>query len=94
MDDPITPENKEFIREVVQDQQMKYTELAKSIKPEKIQWTPKMQRTGVIARKIGVYPLWLKNGEKITTTLLQASVFSYSSTTCLIKILFRFWIIM
>lgn len=34
-----------------------------------------MQRTGVIARKIGVYPLWLKNGEKITTTLLQASVF-------------------
>lgn len=30
-----------------------------------------MQRTGLIARKIGVYPLWLKDGKKITTTLLQ-----------------------
>lgn len=71
VDDPIAPENVEFIREVVQDQQAKHREWTKSIVPEKIQWTPKMQRTGVIARKIGVYPLWLKNGEKITTTLLQ-----------------------
>lgn len=77
MDDPVTPENVEFIREVVQDQQAKYRERAKSIVPEKIEWTPKMQRTGVIARKIGVYPLWLKNGEKITTTQLQASVFLF-----------------
>lgn len=30
-----------------------------------------MQRTGLIARKIGVYPLWLKDGKKISTTLLQ-----------------------
>lgn len=36
-----------------------------------IEWTPKMQRTGLIARKIGIYPLWLKSGKKITTTLLQ-----------------------
>lgn len=25
----------------------------------------------MIARKIGIYPLWLKNGKKISTTLLQ-----------------------
>lgn len=36
-----------------------------------MEWTPKLQRTGLIARKIGVYPLWLKNGKKISTTLLQ-----------------------
>ncbi|KAH8273312.1 hypothetical protein KR018_011867, partial [Drosophila ironensis] len=34
-------------------------------------WTPKMRRCGVIARKIGQYPLWLKNGQVIRTTLLQ-----------------------
>lgn len=35
------------------------------------EWKPNLQRTGVIARKIGVYPLWLNNGRRITTTLLQ-----------------------
>ncbi|XP_071036392.1 large ribosomal subunit protein uL3m isoform X2 [Parasteatoda tepidariorum] len=28
-------------------------------------------RTGVIARKIGIYPLWTKSGQRIMTTLLQ-----------------------
>ncbi|KAH8314610.1 hypothetical protein KR067_001874, partial [Drosophila pandora] len=31
----------------------------------------KNRRCGTIARKIGEYPLWLNNGEKIRTTLLQ-----------------------
>lgn len=34
-------------------------------------WTPKTIRSGVIARKIGQYPLWKKDGTKIRTTLLQ-----------------------
>jgi len=34
-------------------------------------WNPGLRRCGVIARKIGQYPLWLKNGERIRTTLLQ-----------------------
>lgn len=34
-------------------------------------WTPQIRRSGVIARKIGQYPLWLKNGERVRTTLLQ-----------------------
>lgn len=34
-------------------------------------WTPSARRCGLIARKIGQYPLWLKNGERVRTTLLQ-----------------------
>ncbi|XP_045471262.1 39S ribosomal protein L3, mitochondrial [Harmonia axyridis] len=65
----LTSENKEFIKEVVTD---KYS----VIKPEtpintNIEWTDKMKRTGLIGRKIGIYPLWLKNGKKIQTTLIQ-----------------------
>lgn len=68
-DDFMTQENREFITEVVQD---KYENIVnKSTITNTIEWTPNMRRTGVIAKKIGVLPLWLKNGEKITTTLLQ-----------------------
>ncbi|XP_049278353.1 50S ribosomal protein L3 [Anopheles funestus] len=35
------------------------------------QWSPGLKRTGVIAKKIGQYPLWTKDGQKIRTTLLQ-----------------------
>lgn len=30
-----------------------------------------MMRCGLIARKLGHYPLWLKNGKRIDTTILQ-----------------------
>lgn len=36
-------------------------------------WNRFMTRTGVIARKIGNYPMWLKNGTPVRTTLLQVS---------------------
>lgn len=36
-----------------------------------MEWQKNFRRTGVIARKIGIYPMWLKNGKKISTTLLQ-----------------------
>ncbi|XP_066151893.1 large ribosomal subunit protein uL3m [Euwallacea fornicatus] len=70
-DDELSPENSEFIKEVLQDQVAKCTEQANQIIPNKILWTPNMARTGVIAKKIGIYPMWLKNGTKISTTLLQ-----------------------
>ncbi|XP_058468207.1 large ribosomal subunit protein uL3m [Malaya genurostris] len=35
------------------------------------QWKLGLKRTGVIAKKIGQYPLWKKDGTKIRTTLLQ-----------------------
>ena len=38
------------------------------------EWNIKSQRTGVIARKIGIYPLWNTKGEKILTTLLQVLI--------------------
>lgn len=32
-----------------------------------------MLRSGLIARKLGHYPLWLKNGKRIDTTILQVA---------------------
>lgn len=37
------------------------------------EWRKGMQRTGLIAKKIGVYPLWLKNGKRVSSTLLQVN---------------------
>ncbi|CAH1109181.1 unnamed protein product [Psylliodes chrysocephalus] len=68
-DEQVTPENEKFIQQIIQD---KYSNVSpKGEIPGNIEWTPELQRTGVIAKKIGIYPLWLKNGKKIQTTLLQ-----------------------
>lgn len=65
----LTAENKEFIKEVVSD---KYNIIEpKSTINTNIVWSNKLKRTGLIGRKIGIYPLWLKNGKKISTTLIQ-----------------------
>ncbi|KAJ8921075.1 hypothetical protein NQ315_015871 [Exocentrus adspersus] len=69
-DEYLTPENREFVKEVVQDTYNKNLPLAQDITTN-VEWTPKLQRTGVIARKIGIYPLWMKDGKKVATTLLQ-----------------------
>lgn len=37
----------------------------------KVQWVPNQRRCGILARKIGVVPLWKKDGKKIMTTMLQ-----------------------
>ncbi|XP_037935314.1 39S ribosomal protein L3, mitochondrial [Teleopsis dalmanni] len=83
-EDYVTAENKSFIKEVVHDTygppalikgvssyNQNENKLLKVIEFEKQEWDPKVRRCGVIARKIGQYPMWLKNGEKIRTTLLQ-----------------------
>ncbi|CAG9771754.1 unnamed protein product [Ceutorhynchus assimilis] len=68
----MTSENQEFLKEIVQDKMTESAAHAKEIvTTSNIPWDPKMQRAGVIARKIGIYPLWLKNGKKVSTTLLQ-----------------------
>lgn len=37
----------------------------------KTEWSPNTRRTGVIARNIGLYPMWKKDGTRIICTLLE-----------------------
>lgn len=89
-DDQVTPDNKTFIKEILHDKYgppalikgvQTYKNASQSLvkieELEKHEWKPEYRRTGVLARKIGQYPLWLKSGVKIRTTLLQVSVFFY-----------------
>lgn len=36
-----------------------------------VEWRKGLRRTGLVARKLGHLPLWLKNGKRIDTTILQ-----------------------
>ncbi|XP_015912199.2 large ribosomal subunit protein uL3m isoform X1 [Parasteatoda tepidariorum] len=72
-DDKLTLQNKEFLQEVMLEKFLKPGEspLKEKETIERPKWTPESIRTGVIARKIGIYPLWTKSGQRIMTTLLQ-----------------------
>ncbi|XP_055382549.1 39S ribosomal protein L3, mitochondrial [Condylostylus longicornis] len=72
-EDLLTHENKNFVQEVVKEQYVLSNEksLVKLNEFKEVEWSPKLRRTGVLARKIGQYPMWLKNGDRILTTLLQ-----------------------
>ncbi|KAL0118596.1 hypothetical protein PUN28_009341 [Cardiocondyla obscurior] len=75
-DERLTNDNQQFLNEVVQDTYVSPTINTNSplkedpIEPT-VEWKVGMQRTGLIAKKIGIYPLWLKNGKKVSSTLLQ-----------------------
>jgi large subunit ribosomal protein L3 len=43
-------------------------------------WEPGSRRCGLLAVKIGVQPLWLKNGKQLLTTMLQIQA---AGPTCL-----------
>ncbi|XP_035904072.1 39S ribosomal protein L3, mitochondrial [Anopheles stephensi] len=75
-----TEDNKAFLNEVKRETiltaaQRNQNTLLKLAQGEEngslVQWSPGLKRTGVIAKKIGQYPLWTKDGQKIRTTLLQ-----------------------
>ncbi|CAG7733062.1 unnamed protein product [Allacma fusca] len=80
-DQEITEGNQAFIDQVVLDKYgpsyvpnstgMPYISPLKEIVNSRNEWTTRSIRTGVIARKIGIYPMWGKDGKRITTTLLQ-----------------------
>lgn len=81
-DERLTEDNKQFLDEIVQDKYGLSTGTKLSplkinpIEPTvEIEWQKHgMRRTGLIVKKIGVYPLWLKNGKKVTSTLLQVTI--------------------
>lgn len=74
-EDLVTQDNRQFIEEVMQDrlsaQASVESPLAQVDAAKSAQWNPQTRRVGVIARKIGNYPLWTKDGKKVQTTLLQ-----------------------
>lgn len=74
----LTQENRDFIEEVKQDkhvlQKAMESPLSNVEMPQTTEWTPVTRRVGLIARKIGNYPIWSKEGKKFQTTLLQVSM--------------------
>ena len=42
-----------------------------AIEPENATWTEGCKRAGAIGVKLGMMPLWLKNGERVPVTLVQ-----------------------
>ncbi|XP_037094787.1 39S ribosomal protein L3, mitochondrial-like [Pollicipes pollicipes] len=65
----LSAENEAFLREAVEDRRASPLRQPAAAPP--IPYTPGVVRTGLIARKIGVQPMWLKNGKYINATLLH-----------------------
>ncbi|KAK4321586.1 hypothetical protein Pmani_007611 [Petrolisthes manimaculis] len=69
----LTPSNEAFGSEVISDQHTS----SSTTSPLKCEpwprgvWSEASMRCGVIARKIGVYPMWDNNGRRLLTTLLE-----------------------
>ncbi|KPI94702.1 PREDICTED: 39S ribosomal protein L3, mitochondrial [Papilio xuthus] len=73
-EDFLTQENRDFIEEIIQDKRNSQIALESPLAhadQQTIEWNPFTRRVGLIARKIGNYPLWSKEGKKYQTTLLQ-----------------------
>jgi len=69
----LTADNRQFIEEVIADKYDSNSEESplKDAPWPRGEWNERSIRTGVIARKIGIYPMWKKDGTKLLTTLLQ-----------------------
>lgn len=74
VDEPVTGTNKEFLQELLNET---YNgPLRKELAPYSNSggiWRPWSRRCGVLGVKIGVQPLWLKDGKKIMTTMLHVT---------------------
>ncbi|KAB7496819.1 hypothetical protein Anas_03680 [Armadillidium nasatum] len=64
----LTTENQEFIKEHVKT---RYSSPLKGELFEKGEWEPNSYRCGLISKKIGVLPFWLKSGKRVASTLLH-----------------------
>ncbi|XP_050440255.1 39S ribosomal protein L3, mitochondrial [Adelges cooleyi] len=80
----LTDDNRAFVKEAVHDKfgmpavvhgistyELRSPLVENPIVTDNIKWHPKLDRTGVIARKLGNYPMWLNNGKSVLTTLFQ-----------------------
>ncbi|MPC12880.1 39S ribosomal protein L3, mitochondrial [Portunus trituberculatus] len=66
----MTPENEIFLKDVIEE---KYSSPLKADCWERGTWVKNSMRCGLIGRKIGIYPMWTKDGTRLLTTLLQVS---------------------
>ncbi|XP_022643831.1 39S ribosomal protein L3, mitochondrial-like [Varroa jacobsoni] len=71
-EDYLTKENKSFLLEEAQKTYLAPNESPLREEPWPLgQWTEGVRRTGIIARKIGVQPMWTNDGKRVLSTLLQ-----------------------
>ncbi|CAH0748816.1 unnamed protein product [Diatraea saccharalis] len=74
-DEYLTQDNKKFIEEFINDRKNTQQELESPLVNGTFQisqqWNRSTRRVGLVARKIGNYPIWSKDGKKMQTTLLQ-----------------------
>lgn len=83
-DQQLTGDNRAFIKEAVHDKfgmpavihgistyDVRSPLREDSVECVNVEWNPRLQRTGLIARKLGNYPMWLDNGKSVLSTLLQ-----------------------
>ncbi|KAL5021259.1 hypothetical protein ScPMuIL_000414 [Solemya velum] len=71
-DKDLTPENKEFLHGLVEDECK--VPVCSPLRDEpwpRGEWTRSTRRTGVLAIKLSTIPQWTKDGRKVYTTLLQ-----------------------
>ncbi|XP_048367568.1 39S ribosomal protein L3, mitochondrial [Sphaerodactylus townsendi] len=71
----LTEENAKFLKKLTQEEfKAQTTNKMCPLKDEPWplhQWEPGSKRVGVVALKLGMMPLWTKNGERLSVTLLQ-----------------------
>ncbi|GAB6030610.1 54S ribosomal protein L3 [Chamberlinius hualienensis] len=69
----LTKANESFVKDYIGDKYSMTTgqSLLKDAPWSKGEWSEGTLRTGVIARKIGIYPMWTKKGVRHSATLLQ-----------------------
>nr|CAH8863238.1 unnamed protein product [Trichobilharzia regenti] len=71
-DEDITPENKQFLEQERMNVLTCNTSPIITEQWDQVPWTPYVtQRCGLIAVKLGMYPLWTKTGRKIDCTIYQ-----------------------
>lgn len=68
----ITPDNEEFLKEVVEYRYKQPSPLELEPWPRG-EWEPKSQRCGLIGKKLGQYTMWRKNGKRMVTTIIHIS---------------------